>query len=185
MNPWRDHAVPAMRREALYGDRIVRCFVERPARLLAMFERRARAARPSTRRSSAKAGAGAIAQTGAEAERIAAGLAARGIGAGDRVADAALATGRSSCSCCSPLQRLGAIAVPVGVREQRPGLAYIAEQCGATAIVFDDALAERVPLPEEAPALAPAAGGVQPRRGRPTGAQRRAARGTRPRPTPP
>ena len=29
------------------------------------------------------------------------------------------------------LPRLGAIAVPVGVREQRPGLAYIARQCGA------------------------------------------------------
>ena len=29
------------------------------------------------------------------------------------------------------VQRLGAIAVPVGVREQRPGLAYIANQCGA------------------------------------------------------
>ena len=52
------------------------------------------------------------------------------------------------------LQRLGAIAVPVGIREARPGLAFIAGQCGATGIVFDDALAERVPLPEEAPALA-------------------------------
>ena len=52
------------------------------------------------------------------------------------------------------LQRLGAIAVPVGIREARPGLAFIAGQCGAIGIVFDDALADRVPLPEEAPALA-------------------------------
>jgi long-chain acyl-CoA synthetase len=51
------------------------------------------------------------------------------------------------------LQHLGAIAVPVGVREQRPGLAYIAQQCGARGIVFDEALADRVPLPDEAPAL--------------------------------
>ena len=43
------------------------------------------------------------------------------------------------------LQRLGAIAVPVGVREQRPGLAYIAQQCGAAAIVVDAALADRLP----------------------------------------
>jgi long-chain acyl-CoA synthetase len=51
------------------------------------------------------------------------------------------------------LQRLGAIAVPVGVREQRPGLAYIANQCGAMSIVFDDELAERVPDSAESPAL--------------------------------
>jgi long-chain acyl-CoA synthetase len=51
------------------------------------------------------------------------------------------------------LQRLGAVAVPVGVREQRPGLAYIAQQCGARGIVFDQVLADRVPLPDEAPAL--------------------------------
>ena len=45
MNPWRDHAVPAMRHEALYGDRVVRCFADRPASLLAMFDA-ARAGRP-------------------------------------------------------------------------------------------------------------------------------------------
>ena len=51
------------------------------------------------------------------------------------------------------LQRLGAIAVPVGVREQRPGLAYIARQCGAVAIVIDAELADRLPDAGEAPAL--------------------------------
>ena len=44
MNPWHAHPVPAMRREALYGDRIVRCFTARPAGMLQMFER-SRAAR--------------------------------------------------------------------------------------------------------------------------------------------
>jgi acyl-CoA synthetase (AMP-forming)/AMP-acid ligase II len=34
-----------------------------------------------------------------------------------------------------------------------PGLAYIAQQCGARGIVFDQVLADRVPLPDEAPAL--------------------------------
>ena len=42
----------------------------------------------------------------------------------------------------------------MGVREQRPGLAYIAKQCGAIAIVFDDELAARVPDAADAPALA-------------------------------
>jgi long-chain acyl-CoA synthetase len=43
--------------------------------------------------------------------------------------------------------------VPVGVREQRPGLAYVANQSGAKAIVFDDALIDRLPQDDEAPAL--------------------------------
>ena len=43
--------------------------------------------------------------------------------------------------------------MPVGVREQRPGLAYIAHQCGAIGIVADAALAERLPDASEAPAL--------------------------------
>jgi O-succinylbenzoic acid--CoA ligase len=41
----------------------------------------------------------------------------------------------------------------VGVREQRPGLAYIARHCGAVGIVHDDALAPRVPDADEAPTL--------------------------------
>ncbi|RPH42325.1 MAG: long-chain fatty acid--CoA ligase, partial [Burkholderiales bacterium] len=41
--------------------------------------------------------------------------------------------------------RLGAIAVPVSVREQADGLAYVLGQCGAAAIVYDDGLAERLP----------------------------------------
>ncbi len=73
MNPWRDHAVPAMRHEALYGDRVVRCFAERPASLRAMFEPRAPGGRNTTR-SSAKAGAGATTRPVRAGERIAAGL---------------------------------------------------------------------------------------------------------------
>jgi O-succinylbenzoic acid--CoA ligase len=42
--------------------------------------------------------------------------------------------------------RLGAIAVPINTREQRPELAFILAQCAAKAIVFDAALAERLPL---------------------------------------
>lgn len=38
MTPWRDRPVPEVRDEALFGDRIVRCFVDRPTSVLAMFE---------------------------------------------------------------------------------------------------------------------------------------------------
>jgi O-succinylbenzoic acid--CoA ligase len=50
-------------------------------------------------------------------------------------------------------QYLGAIAVPVGTREQRPGLAFILNQCEAKAVVFDGLLAERIPTKIEVPSL--------------------------------
>ena len=43
--------------------------------------------------------------------------------------------------------RLGAVAVPVNVREQRRELAFILAQCGAKAIVFDASLVDRLPSP--------------------------------------
>ena len=38
MNPWGDYPVPPMRHEALYGDRVVRCFADRPRSLRALFD---------------------------------------------------------------------------------------------------------------------------------------------------
>jgi long-chain acyl-CoA synthetase len=151
MSPWRDHSVPAMRAELLYGDRIVRCFAERPPGLVAMFER-SRAARPDADAVVCDGARWSYAETGAEAERIAAGLAALGLGAGDRVV-LLLGNRPEFLFVLLAVQRLGAIAVPVGVREQRPGVAYVARQCGAKAIVFDDELAERIPEGDDARTL--------------------------------
>jgi long-chain acyl-CoA synthetase len=92
------------------------------------------------------------AQVGEEADRLSVGFAAQGIAAGVRVL-MLLSNRPEFLTVLLALQRLGAIAVPVGVREQRPGLAYIANQCGAMAIVFDDKLADRVPHLTDSPAL--------------------------------
>jgi len=75
-----------------------------------------------------------------------------GVGRGDRVA---LLIGNRAefVFVLFALQRVGAIAVPVGVREQRPGLAWMLAQCGACAIVFDAERAERVPDNVEVPSL--------------------------------
>ena len=140
-----------MRTEALYGDRIVRCFAERPASLHAMFER-ARATRASFDAVVFEGQRWSYAQLGDAADRLAAALTSQGVVAGARVL-MLLGNRPEFISVLLALQRLGAIAVPVGVREQRPGLAYIAVQCGAVAIVFDDELAGRVPDAADAPAL--------------------------------
>ncbi|MBS1177677.1 MAG: O-succinylbenzoic acid--CoA ligase [Proteobacteria bacterium] len=149
---WSGYPVPPMRHEALHGDRIVRCFAERPASLFAMFER-SRALRADHDAVVCEGRRWSYAQASAEAERIAAGLAARGVVAGARVL-MFIGNRAEFVFVLLALQRLGAIAVPVGVREQRPGLAYIANQCGAMAIVFDAELAERIPDAGDAPSLA-------------------------------
>ncbi len=90
-----------------------------------------------------------------EVARIAAGLAALGVAPGDRVA-LLIGNRPAFLFVLFALQRIGAIAVPVGVREQRPGLAWMLAQCGARAIVFDGERADRVPDRERSaePALA-------------------------------
>ena len=93
-----------------------------------------------------------VAQVGDEADCLSAAFTAQGIAAGERVM-MLLSNRPEFLTVLLALQRLGAIAVPVGVREQRPGLAYIANQSGAVAIVFDDELAERVPDSTDSPAL--------------------------------
>jgi long-chain acyl-CoA synthetase len=115
MTFWRDHAVPPMRREALYGDRVVPCFVARPPGLFAMFEN-ARAARADHEAMVFEGRRWSYAQLGAESARIAAGLAARGVGAGNRVV-MLLSNRPEFVFVLLAVQRLGAIAVPVGVRE--------------------------------------------------------------------
>ena len=135
MSHWRDLQVPRIRAEALYGDRVVRCFAERPAGLAAMFAR-SRAARPDADAVVADGARWSYAQADAEAARIAAGFAALGVAARDRVV-LLLGNRPEFVFVLLALQRLGAIAVPVGIREQRPGVAYVARQCDAKAIVFE------------------------------------------------
>lgn len=149
---WSGYPVPSLRHEALYGDRVVRCFAARPPSLFAMFARSV-AGRADRDAVVCEGRRWSYAATDAEAARIAAGLAARGVAAGERVL-MFIGNRPEFVFVLLAVQRLGAIAVPVGVREQRPGLAYIARQCGARAVVFDAELAGRIPDAAEAPELA-------------------------------
>jgi O-succinylbenzoic acid--CoA ligase len=151
LNPWSDYPVPAMRHEALYGDRLVRCFADRPASLYAMFSASA-AAHPKAEAVVFEGQRWTYADCVSEAGALAAGFAAQGIHPGDRVV--LFVDNRPEfVFVLLALQRLGVIVVPVGVREQRPGLAYIVRQCGAVGIVADAALATRLPDAAEAPDL--------------------------------
>jgi O-succinylbenzoic acid--CoA ligase len=88
----------------------------------------------------------------AEVEAAARGLRARGLAPGERIA-LFVSNRPEFVVAWLAAMRLGAIAVPIGIREQRPGLAYMLGQCGAAAVCFDDSLAERVPGRDEVASL--------------------------------
>ena len=151
MNHWQDYPVAAIRAEAHFGDRIVRCFAERPRSFHAMFEQAV--ARHGERDALVFEGRRwTYGELDVEVGGAAAGLAAHGVARGDRVL-LLLDNRPEFIITLYALQRLGAIAVPVSVREQKPGLEYILNQCGARLIVHESALADRVPDGSACPAL--------------------------------
>lgn len=148
---WQDGPVPAVRHEAWFGDRIVATFHPRPGSVWQLFADSA-ARTPAADAVVCGDTRLTYAQCDAATAQLAAGLAAQGVRPGERVL-LFIDNRPEFIVVLLALQRLGAIAVPVGVREQRPGLAYIARQCGAAAIVIDADLAERAPRGDEAPDL--------------------------------
>jgi long-chain acyl-CoA synthetase len=151
MQHWKDFSVPPMRTEAVFGDRVVRCFAQRPRSFDAMF-RASLDADPGQEAVVCGMERWTYAQADAAAATLAAALARRGVRTGDRVI-MFIGNRPEFVIVLLALQRLGAIAVPVGTREQRPGLTYIAQQCGAVAIVADAELTQRVPERSDAPGL--------------------------------
>jgi O-succinylbenzoic acid--CoA ligase len=138
----------AVRRETRFGERLVRCFAERPPSVHAMFER-ALARGPGRDAIVFEGRRTAWAVLDEAAGRLAAALATRGLAAGERVV-MLLSNRPEFVVTLLAVLRLGAIAVPVSIREQAPGLAYVLGQCGAAAIVFDDELADRLPATDAA-----------------------------------
>ncbi len=140
-----------MRHERHYGDRIVRCFVERPKNAYDLL-----------REAVVHNGEGEAIVCGNErltyhelesaVEQCAAGLQMAGIDKGDRVA-MLLGNGIPFPIVLFAVLRIGAIAVPMSVREQTPGLAYMLTHSGAKLLVSDADLADRLPGPEDTPAI--------------------------------
>ncbi|MFP5405980.1 MAG: class I adenylate-forming enzyme family protein, partial [Gammaproteobacteria bacterium] len=140
---WEGCAVPSMRREAHFGDRVVRCFTSRARSLHELFA--SAVARHGEDEALVCAGArwswrGLDERVG----RVAGGLREHGVTRGDRVV-LFVSNRPEFVVALFAIQRLGAIAVPVGTREQRPGLSWIIGHCGARAVFHDAELADRLP----------------------------------------
>jgi len=147
---WLKSAAPT-RREVHFGDRVVRCFAQRPSNLNDMLHA---AAERQPEREALVCGTDRYTWRALDVcvGRVAAGLAARGVGKGDRVA---LLLGNCSEFVITwfAAMRLGAIVVPLSIREQSAEIAYVLNHCGARVIVLDAALATRLPEPALVPTL--------------------------------
>ena len=150
MTRWND-TWPAIRLEQHYGDRVVRCFTDRPHSMHALL---ANAAARYSQREAIVCGEERLnwQQLFDQSARLAAGLAQRGIAAGDRVA--MLIGNRSEfVTVLFAIAHLGAIAVPISIREQTPGLLYMINDCSASLIVHEADLADRLPASADMPSV--------------------------------
>ncbi len=150
MHYWAEQG-PATREELHFDDRRIRCFAERPGGVHDMF-----AAAVARNPDGEALVFGERRLTWSELDRrvarVAAGLRRRGIRSRDRVA-LLLGNRDEFIVAFYAVARLGAIAVPLNIREQKPELAYVLTHCGASMLIFETDLAERLPEPAAVPAL--------------------------------
>ena len=143
--------MPAMRRENHFGNRVVRCFVERPANLAQMLAE-AVARRPD----GAALVCGELRLSWRElhhaATKCAAGLAARGVQPTDRVA-VYLGNGVEFVLVALACAWLGAVLVPISARARSQELEHSLNDSGAVVIVCSGELAGLLPAPEAVPLL--------------------------------
>ena len=139
------------RRERHYGDRIISCFVKRPRSLPAMLAA-ACAAVPGDEAVVCGATRLSWREVEEKTSRIASGLRARGIRAGDRVA-LLLGNRIEFVLAFFAAFRIGAVTVPLSTRYQTPEIAYALSDCGAAMLIFEAELAGRLPEEGDIPAL--------------------------------
>ncbi|HVW57296.1 MAG TPA: class I adenylate-forming enzyme family protein [Rhizobiaceae bacterium] len=148
---WEIAAGYEARREQHYGDRIISCFVKRPRSLPAML---------SATCSIAPEGEAIVCdevrldwrEVEERTSRIAAGLRARGVRAGDRIA-LLLRNRIEFVLAFFAAFRIGAVTVPLSTRYQTPEIAYALSDCDAAMLIFEADLLERLPGKEDMPPL--------------------------------
>ena len=150
MKHW-DDSWPEMRLEAHFGDRVVRCFAERPASLHSMLEQ---SAKRYPQGEALVCGEQRMTwqELREQSARLATGMAQRGLKAGERVA-MLIGNRIEFVTTLFAIAHLGAISVPLSVREQTPGLAFMLNQCSASMLVHEADLGDRLPAASDLPAL--------------------------------
>lgn len=146
-----DGRIGATAIERHYDGREVRCYAERPCDLAVMF-RDLVGRLPD--RDAVVAGDThlSFSDLDVRVSAIAGGLRNCGIHPGDRVA-LLLDNGWEFVASLLACNRIGAICVPIGIRQRRAELEFLLTDCGAAVLIHEAALAENVPSAEAVPDL--------------------------------
>ena len=137
-------------RAEVHWDRVVTCYPERATDLANQIAKLA-AERPDTVAVVEGDERLSYADLNAQAGSLAALLAARGVGAGDRVA-VMLANGIDAVRAVVAILRLGAVLVAVGSRSRGAELDYICADCTPSAIIYGPEFADVIEAAPAAPA---------------------------------
>lgn len=142
---------PELLPEKHYGERIVRCYADRPRSVDALLTRAAAEAADVPALIDTERGL-TYGELNAAADAVAGALTDRGVQAGDRVA--LLLDNRAEfAEAFFGVVRAGAIAVPLNVREQRPALEYLIGHAGAKVVIHEAHLSTRLPPVSVTPAV--------------------------------
>jgi long-chain acyl-CoA synthetase len=140
---WSHYAVPEMRLEARFGDRVVPLFCDRPQSIWAMVSDAAsknpdgEALVCGIRRMSWR-------EVAQQSARIAAGLHRLGLQRGDRIA-LLLGNRIEFVLALFGAAKLGLVTVLLSTRQQKPEIAYVLNDCGARLLIHEAVLADRLP----------------------------------------
>jgi acyl-CoA synthetase (AMP-forming)/AMP-acid ligase II len=139
------------RYESHYGDRVVRCFTDRPKGVdhllqsIAALKPEAEALVDGDRRFT-------YAELDRVTDEVASGLLAIGLAPGDRMA-LLLGNRAEFAFALMGAMRAGLVVVPLNIREQKPEIAFNLVDSGAKALIFEADLAERIPDAASVPDL--------------------------------
>lgn len=141
--PWQLPATQALRYEAHFDSRVVRCFASRPSGIGALL-RQAAASHPDAEALVDGELRWTWHQLQDSSARVAHGLQGLGVNAGDRVA---LLMGNRAEFVLSlyGIAQLGAVAVPMSTRDSAKGIGFILNQCGACTVIAQADMARLLP----------------------------------------
>lgn len=151
INVWQQLYPAQTRVEAHFGDRVVRCFPDRPANLDAML-RQTVARFPEHEALVFEQQRINYRELDRLVDATAVRFHAAGLQTGERIA-VYMSNSIALIVAYFAAMRAGLIAVPIGIRQQAPELEYALNNCTAAALVFDSDSVGRLPARERIPTL--------------------------------
>src|SRR5216684_6331819 len=148
---WSQYSIPAMQLEARFGDRVAPAFCERPKSIWAMVSAAA-AGNPDGEALVCGSKRMSWREVAQQSAKVAAGLRKLGLQSGDRIA-LLLGNRIEFVLALFGAAHLGAVTVLLSTRQQKPEIAYVLNDCGATLLIHEAALSDRVPDARDVPEL--------------------------------